>query len=221
MLMPSNNLKPLVNDMEKLIADERVDIHNVDIDKNFLAFTFMFKRKAPDLRYKVMLGMISNMIDDISDGLTKELRIDNSLIYSMNADYMLNRANSYLALYTEISSKNIKPCLDISLDYINRVIKDGFSVEQFKKELEKDFYYWNTKVNNPNDLVQDLTRYRDYGKFVSDKDIHEVLQSVTLDEINATMRELFKDAKMHVFVYGNADKKDVYTIKQIQKRFHV
>lgn len=217
--MPSNNIQPLINDEEKLIDLETVDLHKVDIEKNFFALTFKFKRKGPDVKYKAIMNIIGNIIDDFSDGLTKELRLDNSLVYSMGADYMINKANSYMALYTEMSSQNIKPCLDIMIDYINKIVSSGFSEQQFKKELEKDEYYWQTKVDSPNAVREDLTRYRFYGKFVSDKDLHDEVQHLTLDEVNATLKELFADAKIQVFVYGNADKKDVYTIKQIQKKY--
>lgn len=219
MLMPSNNLTPLVNDMEKLINESKVDMHNVDIDKNFLALTFMFKLKGPDLRSKTILSIIGNMLDDISDGLTKELRIENSLIYGMSADWMVNRANSYLGLYTELSSKNIKPCIDISLEYINKIINHGFTNEQLKKELEKDLYYWHTKVDTPDSLIGSLQRYREYDKFVSTKDIHRVVKSITLDEVNTMLKQLFAEASIHIFVYGNADKKDMYTLNQIKNKF--
>ena len=218
-LMPTNNLKPLVNDESKLIDGEYVNVYKKDIGKNFVSIAFKFKRSGPDLKYRAIMGTVCNMIDDISDGLTKELRIDNSLIYSMGSDYMINKVNSYMAIYTEISSQNIKPCLDIIINYIKNIIANGFTKEQLKKEQEKDDYYWQTKVYRPVDIKNNLTRLRFYGKFVSDKEIHHLVQHLTLDEINLAVRELFSSAQIQLFVYGNADKKDVYTIKQILKKF--
>ena len=112
-LIPSNNLTKLPY-MENVLAEgEKVSIYNADISKNYLSLVFKFKQKGPDLKYRVIMGTICNIIDDISDGLTKELRIDNSLIYGMGSDYMINKNNSYLELRTEISSENIKSCIDI------------------------------------------------------------------------------------------------------------
>jgi predicted Zn-dependent peptidase len=218
--MPSNNLKPLPYKQNKLLNEQKVSLYNKDIDKNFLAITFMFDRKGPDLKYRAIIGAICNMIDDISDGLTKELRLDNSLIYSMGSDYMINNVNSFFELSTEVCSENIKPCLDVIFNYINKLRVNGFTKEQFSKELEKDEYYWQTRVATPSRIQNNLTRYRFYNKFVSDKDIHNQVQSLTLDDINDTMRKLFDDTKIQVFVYGNATKKDVYTINQIQKKFN-
>lgn len=216
--MPSNNLKPLPYKQNKLVNDEKVSVYNKEIDKNFLAITFLLNHKGPDLKYRATLGAICNMIDDIGDGLTKELRLNNSLIYSMNSDYMINNVNSYFELSTEVCSENIKPCLNVIFEYINKLKKNKFTQEQFTKELENDEYYWQTKVDSPSNIKNNLIRHRFYGKFVTDKEIHNQVQNLTLDEVNATMCELFDDAKIQVFIYGNATKKDVYTINQIQKK---
>ena len=220
-LMPSNNLKPLPYSMNKLIDDENVKLNHQDIDKNFLSVVFKSKRKGGELKYRALLSTISNMIDDISDGLTKELRLDNNLIYSMDAYYMINKVNSALELYTEISSKNIKPCLDVIAGYINRIVSDGFSKEQFDKELGKNEYYWQTYVQTPDNIRSNLPNYRFYNRFVSSKDIYDATRSLTLDEVNSTMRDLFKKTKIQVLVYGDATNKEVYTIKQLKNKFNI
>ena len=180
----------------------------------------MLPRKGPDLRYRVQLGVICNMIDDITDGLTKILRVDNNLIYYMDADYDINFENSYIYIITEVGKENIKPCLDVISTYIKNLLKDGFTKQQFEKELYKNEYYNQTKVVSPHEIKSNLERYRHYGRFVSDKEIDRLVQTFALDEINQTMREIFNSAKIQVFSYGNATKKDVYTIKQIQKKFN-
>jgi len=217
--MPKNNLKPLPYCREKLIEDEKVDVYNKDIDKNFLSIVFKLKRKGADIRYRTILGAICNMIDDISDGLTKYLRINNSLIYSMNCDYMLNFENSYVDIYTEIGKENIKPCIDIILNYISGLMQNGFTLEELEKEKKKGVYYEYMKVETPNNIRFVLTGYRFYGKFVTNKDVNNIVQKLTLEELNDVMKQIFKDAKIQVFVYGNATKKDVYTIAQIKKKF--
>ncbi|MBO5910536.1 MAG: insulinase family protein [Clostridia bacterium] len=219
-IMPSNKLKPLLNDSDKLVDEESVKIYHKAIDKNFVSVIFKSNRKGPDLKYRVLLGTISNLIDDISDGLTKELRLDKGLVYGMWDEYMINKVNSYLELYTEISSQNIKPCLDTIFDYVNKLVDKGFTKQQFNKELEKDEYYWQTRVERPENIVSRLTRHRFYDKFVSDKDVHDEVQRLTLEEVNKAMRELFKNAKIQVFVYGDAQKTDVYSIKQLLKKFN-
>ena len=218
--MPSNKLKPLPYMQNKLLFEEKVARYHKDIDKNFLGITFMSNRKGPDLKYRVELNMICDIIEDMSDGLTNRLRVDNSLIYSMEADYMINNQNSYLELSTEICKENIKPCLDVIFDYIQELRQNGITKEQFDKELEKDNYYWETLVTTPERCQNDLVRHRFYNRFVCNKDIHNQVQALKLNEVNKTLRELFDNATIQVFVYGNADKGDIYTIKQIQKKFN-
>ena len=219
-LLPSNNLTKLPYMENVLVQDERVSIYNADISKNYLSLVLKFNQKGPDLKYRIIMGTICNIIDDISDGLTKELRIDNSLIYGMGSDYMINKKNSYLELRTEISSENIKPCIDIIMEYISNLKNKGFSKEQLSRELEKDEYYWQTKVNKPRNICNELNRYRFYDRFVSDKQIHKEIQKLTLEEVNAKLNEMLTDAKIQAFVYGNANKNQMYTIKQIKKKFN-
>ncbi len=219
-LLPSNNLTKLPYMENVLVQDERVSIYNADISKNYLSLVLKFNQKGPDLKYRIIMGTICNIIDDISDGLTKELRIDNSLIYGMGSDYMINKKNSYLELRTEISSENIKPCIDIIMEYISNLKNKGFSKEQLSRELEKDEYYWQTKVNKPRNICNELNRYRFYDRFVSDKQIHKEIQKLTLEEVNAKLNEMLTNAKIQAFVYGNANKNQVYTIKQIKKKFN-
>lgn len=219
-LLPINKLGKLPYMENVLVPDEKVSMYKADISKNYLSLVFKFKQKGPDLKYRVIMGTICNIIDDISDGLTKELRIDNSLIYGMGSDYMINKNNSYLELRTEISSENIKPCIDIIMEYVSNLKNKGFNNEQFTKELEKDEYYWQTKVNNPRNICNELTRYRFYGKFVADRQVHNEIQKLTLDEINLKLKELLHGAKIHAFVYGNASKNQMYTIKQIKRKFN-
>ncbi len=219
--MASNKLKALPYSQNKLIDDEKVCLEHKDIDKNFLSVVFKSKRKGGDLKYRVLMATIGNMIDDISDGLTKELRLDNNLIYSMDAFYMINKANSALELYTETSKENIKPCLDVITNYINRIVHNGFTKDQFDKEMERNEYYWQTHVQTPDNIRGNLTNRRFYGQFVTSKDIYEASRALTLDEVNDTMKELFTTAKVQVLVYGNATRQDVYTIKQIKKKLDI
>ena len=218
--IPSNDIPKLPFMENLLVQDEKVSIFNKDISKNYLSVVFKFKQKGPDLKYRVIMGTICNIIDDISDGLTKELRIDNSLIYGMGSDYMINKKNSYLELRTEISSENIKPCLDIIMEYVKNLKNKGFTKDQLSRELEKDEYYWQTKVNNPKTLCNMLNRYRFYGKFITDKTIHKQIQMLTLTEVNAMLNKLLTEAKIQVFTYGNATKNQIYTINQIKKKFN-
>ena len=218
-IMPSGNLKPLPYMESKLIEEQNVKLYKKDIDKNFFSIVFKSNKSGPNLKYYVALDVICDMLSDIGYGLTKELRIDNSLIYDMGVNYMINKVNSYLALFTEIGAQNIKPCIDVIANHINRLKLNGFTEEQFKKQREKAEYYWQTDVCNPGRVRWELLRYRFYGRFVNKEDIRKASKALTLAEVNEVVKELFDNAKIQMFVYGDATKQDIYTIKQVQKKF--
>lgn len=219
-LMPSSNLKPLPFMEDKLIEDENVKIKNAEVDKNFFYMDFKTNRKGPDLKYRVMLNMITGMLArDEEMGLKKRLRLDNGLIYGIGVGASLNKENTCLELSTEISSQNIKPCIDVISGCINEFVEKGFSDKIFKDTLRRHRFDIQTRVEHPEGLKNRLLRYREYGRFVTEEEIDSIYESITLEELNEAMKELFKNAKIQVLIYGNAEKKDVYTIGQVKKKF--
>lgn len=217
--MPTNSLKPLPYKDNSVVDVQKVKLYKKNIDKTFLSIVFKCDYKGPDLQYYAGLATVCNMIDDIGNGLTKELRIDNSLVYSMWADNAITKNNSYISLNTEVFKENIKPCLDVVFNYIKRIATTGFTQQELNEELERNEYYWHTRVPHPDYLLDSLSRYRWYGKFVSDKDIYEQGKKVTLQQVNKIAKSLFANPNVKVVVYGNADKSDVYTLNQIKKKF--
>ena len=217
--MPSNNLKPLPYKEQKVVEQQKVKLLKKDIDKAFLSIVFKCDNKGPDLQYYVALATMCNMIDDITNGLTKELRIDNSLVYGLWADNKISKNNSCISLNTEVFKENIKPCLDVTINYIKRIAIEGFTQQELDEELSRNEYYWQTRVPHPDHLLDSLIRYRWYGRFVPDKEIYEQTKNITLEQINKTAKDLFAQPNIKVLVYGNADKTDVYTLNQIQKKF--
>ena len=219
--MPSNpKLKPLPYQDYNIMMNSSLNIKTEDCKKNYFTFALKSSRKGPDLKYSVMLGIISNMITDFAEGLTKRLRIDNGLIYGLSADYILNQNGLCWFVSTEISTENINKCIDVIADEIVRLSKDGFTEMQFKDAIEKNEYYWQTRIDKPVNMLRRMEKYRKYGKFVTDKDVHEMIKSLTLNQVNEFAKELFSSKDVSVIVYGDATKKDVYTLKQIQKKLN-
>lgn len=217
--LPTSNLKPLKYDNEKLIDDEKVSVFTKDIDKNFLSLVFKFKRKGPDLHYRSLLCIICNMISDIGDGILKDLRIENNLVYSAGTDNFINKENSYLEIITQTSKGNIKPCLDVIFKYISNLRNNGFTKQQFDKEIVKCEYYDQVKVLTPDDIRCWLGKYKTYNRFLKYNELYQQMKTLTLEEVNNTFKQLLAESKLQLIVYGNATPKDVYTIKQIQKKF--
>lgn len=218
-VIPLNpKLKPLPYDDKPIIMKPSLDICTVPQDKNYFDFILKSDNKTLDLKYRTILGLISNMITDFSDGLTKDLRIDKGLVYSVNPIRKVNKNGWYGGVASEISTENINQCIDTIIAYIKNIRENGFSAEQFKKEQEKNEYYWQTKINNPSNMANGLEKYRVYGKFVSAKSIYQLIQNLDVNEVNEVVKEVLQNPAISVVVYGGATKKDVYTIKQIQKK---
>lgn len=217
--LPTNpKLKPIPYDDRPLILGNSLDVKTVNEDKNYFNFVLKLDRAWTDLKHKSILGVIANMSTDFGDGVTKELRIDKALVYNLGAFHNSNHNGTYLNFYSEMSTENINECIDTIASYINRIGEQGFSSEQFAKVQEQNNYYWQTHIKQPSDMADRLEKYREYGRFTSCKERYKLVQNLTLDEVNAVVKDLFQNSTISVIIYGGATKKDVYTIKQIQKK---
>lgn len=216
--LPTNpKLKPLPYDDSPIITEPSLNICTVPQDKNY--FYFILKSDKPtNLKQRNILGIISNMVTDFSEGLTKDLRIDKGLVYNLGSIRKANKNGWYGGVASEISTENINQCIDTIINYIKNIRENGFSAEQLIKEQERNEYYWQTRINNPNEMANRLEKYREYGRFISDKEAYQLIQNLTIDEVNSVAKDLFNNTNVSVIIYGGATKKDVYTIKQIQKK---
>ncbi len=215
--MPSNNVKPLPYMQEKFVKGNNVQLHKEEIGKNFVTVFLKNSQTNLDVKHRILLDACSSIINGIGSGISKELRIENSLVYSVDAYYIINKVNSGFVIATETSKENIKPCLDIIFDYLAKLKQSGFTKEQFDKDQEKNEYYWQTRVISPSYLTRHLSNIRLYGRYVSVEEIYQEYKKITLDEINNFIKKCIAEAEVLVSVYGDADKKHVYTLKQIEK----
>ncbi len=217
--LPTNNIKPLSYNEDDYRCDDKLAIyHNSSIEKSFLKFAFKIERDIKDIRIGNIYQVISNIIGDLGDGLFKRIRLDNALTYSLECDWFSTKDTFTLTIETVTSKENIKPCIDIITEYISNLSKDGFTREELDKAKMHEGYYWQTRLYTPNSYVNKLKKYRTYNKFVYDNELHKDIELITLDELNKQTKKLFSECSLIVFVYGNATKKDVYTLKQIQKK---
>ena len=218
-VMPSNNLKPFTYSENKFVKGNIIQQQKNNIGKNFVSVFLKVDEASVDVKSRAHLGMFSNIIGEFSTGITKELRLDNSLVYSAYSYYIINKTNSALIISTEISKENIKPCLDVIFKYINNLKLNGFTKELYDKEKDRNEYYWQTDVLSPRDICFNLKNIRLYGRYVSYKEIYEAYKKVSYEELNESVKDFINRSEILVSVYGDADKKDVYTLKQIEKKF--
>ncbi|MBQ3502814.1 MAG: insulinase family protein, partial [Clostridia bacterium] len=102
-VMPSNDMKPLPYRENKFVKGNNIQQKKNDIGKNFVSVFLKVNEAKVDVKQRVCLGMLSDIISEFSTGITKELRLDNSLVYSVNSGYIINKSNTSFVISTEIS----------------------------------------------------------------------------------------------------------------------
>lgn len=219
-VIPLSNMEALPYNIEEFQHESMV-LDTQKIDKNYVKMAFIFDSQEDRFRHRCILNLLSNMIDDFGEGIMKVLRLEKNLVYSIGVNYTHLKDKSALIISTETSSENVKPYIDGVAEYLNNIRKHGFTQEQLDKKLTSDRYFWDARIDTPDNDVDDLYRYTFYGKFFEDKLIHTTTQSITLEEVNTAFKEIFANPRIISMVYGNATKKDVYTLKQIKKKFDI
>lgn len=87
-------------------------LKNVPIGKNYISINFGNSHNVYDLKYLVAKVIVFHMLNDMSTGICKPLRLEKSLVYWANVYTMLsNDKESVVTFNTECDTHCLKKCL--------------------------------------------------------------------------------------------------------------
>ncbi|MBE5741445.1 MAG: insulinase family protein [Clostridiales bacterium] len=220
--LPSNkNFKSLPLFLDKAKFEPFYAIKHVDIDKCYLFIDFYVGHNYFDRKYKRQLNLVLDMMNDTSEGIAKDLRLDKSLVYGGGFRSQFDDKNGVVMFVTECDKANINEVMTTVAQYLDRIANSGFTEEQLKK-AKREFDY-NEAAKEPRiyDVLDKLYEYKYYGNVVLKKNLVKISKQTTLDECNAIFREVFANALVGMSLYGNATKKDIMTETKFKKLFHM
>ena len=192
----------------------------VKLDKNYLTISFRLPHDKIELRNLNIMGMICDVMQDISDGVTKYLRLQNNLVYFADVYHHVTEKDLTLIFRTECSKENIKSCIDVFCEYVGKLLKEGISLENINKQKRHAKYYHVTAVARPTSRINNMVYSRRYGKVITGKTDYKVYQSVKLDEVNNTLKQIFKNPTFVCSIYGDAEKTDFYNLSELKTKFN-
>ncbi|MBR1925571.1 MAG: insulinase family protein [Clostridia bacterium] len=153
--------------------------------------------------------------------LREVLRENNSFIYSLyDYDYR-NKFEFLYGIKTQTENKNLIPCLVEISKVLKDIYKNGFSKEDFDDFVQKQKLTDDMDYITPASAISDIKNmYRLYGCFLKQKLIDKSFYSITLKQVNNLFKEIFSKRDIFLSIMTNADKKDLPTLKQIEKIFN-
>ena len=108
---------------------------------------------------------------------------------------------------------------------ISKVLKDtyekGFSKEAFDDFVQKQKLSDDMDYLTPKSAISSIkSQHKYFGCFLKPKQVEKSFYSITLNEVNSLFKEIFSKRDIFLTIMTNADKKDLPTLKQVQKIFN-
>ncbi len=194
-------------------------IQTKDIPKSYLYINFALNRNRWDFDFKRKFGLVMDMLNDYSEGILNALRLKKSLVYGAGIQDSYYEKNGIVSFSTECDRENINEIIKTLAEYLNDLVKNGFTQEQLDKAKRLYEYGEATKEIRLKKLTGRLYQFKYYGKILKIKDAKKAIKSATLEEVNTLFREVFENPTVSMFVYGNATKDEIMNKKDFNKCF--
>jgi zinc protease len=195
--------KILINEPSEVIEDR-------DIETNYIRGVF----SAPKMSDKDAIPMRLAMAI-LGDRYFVELRTKRSLSYAPNAFYSTGAIrNPYNVMY--ISTQKPKESMEVMVDIVQNAKNNGFTEEELKnkKEMFATVYYMNLMTNAAQ--TQNLGTYELISDWTLSEDVNEMIQNVTLEDINKVFDKYSNIIKWTYLGDGTAVSKEDF--KQVKKK---
>lgn len=213
--------------LEKFAFDEyattdkcKMNLKKANVEKNYLNIAFKIPHDRLTVDNVNTIGMLCDIMQDISDGVPKYLRLQNNLVYYADMYVHNCQKNNVLVFKTECSKENIKSCIDVFCEYVSKLLREGVLKSNIEKQKRHSRYYFETRIYKPTRYLNDLYYSRRYNKIVTQEEGYKSYQKVKLESVNKVLHELFDEPKFVCSVYGDADKSDVYTLNELKNKFN-
>ena len=220
--LPRNKqFKKMPNFIFSIENDNFVSLKNKDLDKCYISLNFVFDRLYTDLEFKNKFGLVTSIINDFSEGVGKELRINKSLIYGGGFDIEYTDKYALTTFETECDKKNVNEVVSTIAEYVEKISKEGFTQDQLDKAKRKYDYKEDSMEPRVGKDLKKLYNFKYYDKIIDEKWIKKIKMETTLDEVNAYFKEVFvNNPRVSLSVYGDIDKKQLLTKAKLNKLFN-
>ena len=195
----------------------KIETH--DIKKSYLFLNFAFNHNYLEIDYKTKCAVVQSMINDFTDGIQKQMRLEKGLVYGcgFSTEYYLTQAVS--TLYTECEKGNINEIIKTTADYLKDKLKEGFTQAELDKYKREWKYGEAVKEPRAARYMNNLFALALYGKLRKKKYIDKIINNLSLDECNAIFRDVFASPRVSLTIYGDATTKDVMSKTEFKKLF--
>lgn len=208
---------PYINKVKEYVVDSTIQIQNkinIDvIDRNLeqthIAIGFRTVDMYNNDRY--ILDMIEYILSgNMSSRLFINLREKNGLTYNIDIDNSNYEFSGTFVILTSVDKNKVirngnkKGAIPIIIDTLNDLIDNGITDD----ELNKIRGFIKGSITLDYEDTLNISEYNgrmvlfDYPIMIPINKLYDVYQSITIEDINNTIRKYFKKSRMNVFIIG-------------------
>lgn len=202
-----------------LVEDSFRKIKYVDIGKSYLFLNFKVDHDYTDRLFKLKFNAVLDMINNFTDGIQKNLRLEKSLVYGCKVWLWALKSKSVVTLYTECNKENVNEILKTTAEYINEKLTNGFTQAELDSYLRNYKYGEMVKEPRAGKYMNQLHTLALYGSVLKTKYVNKIVKSLTLKECNEIFKQVFANTTVSLSVYGDAKSDEVLTSKELKNLF--
>ncbi len=197
----------------------KVATKKADIGKNFLHIAFRVKDGFNNVKKMITAFALSNIMSNVADGVLKTLRLEKGLVYSGNFYIDCNAESSAVVFVTELAKENIKEAISTVADYLKDLKINGLPSAIVERDKRETLFDKESRVLAPRNVCYDLTSFRDFGRVITDDDICDARLKLDKAQLDELVREVFGSTNVVCAIYGDAEKQDMFSLKEIKELF--
>ena len=205
----NNNIYPMqTNNFPKEIYNNKLElIHNIyntklKRDKSYILVSY--RTEGYTLKNQIILEFIDNILTNgLYSKLYKVLRKKHNLIYSINSIIDLYKYKGAFNIHTSTNHKNIKELTKLLLLEINKIYKNGFTINDLKSSRNKMILYYNLIKNDAHDFTDIIIQnYINTNKIVNIDKIIKLIKDITINDINKYFKTVFNRSNLYIAYYS-------------------
>ena len=133
-----------------------------EIDKCYVFINFKSDLTYFDIKKRQKLNLMLDMVNETSEGIMKELRLEKSLVYGGGFYVTYNENRSILGFETECNKKNVNEIILTVQEYISKILNNGFDKELFNKVKRYSAYSEDSAEPKLGNKMNRLTQYNTF-----------------------------------------------------------
>lgn len=169
-------------------------------------------RGHPDF-YKMVLANYIIGGDPLTSRLAKKIRDENGLVYTVISYMSPTHAQGEFGIYFGATNDKVDKTITLLKDEFNKIIKYGLSEKELKKAKKSLIdSFISRNLSTKRKVANTLTSIEFYGlgeNYI--KDYPEIINSITLKDVNQAIKKHIKPEKFNISVAGDYNPKKVDT----------